>query len=249
MRYALLLLLLSFSAPSLALDFTSCTTTVTTTCTPGPVTNSATFTLVPSAGPPVPPDPPAGNGFDSVPAACLNVANIGTWQKTTRTSWLPNLPASTVDSTDYRNIFSPPNSGQVAWPSASSGSKPVVAIAATNYLALGFTMPQGITVYPIYSNVNSISQPVSIAISECPGDFGQQGTHIASTYCKSNRTGGQSGGVQTYTGVAPGTCRLLAGHTYWLNLIAADLPPANSTAPPATTCIGASCTAQLQLTY
>ena len=227
--------------------FTSCTSTVTTVCQPGNVTGSAHISLTPGVTPPDP--PPDGGGFNTVPAACLNVASIGNWQKTTRTNWLPNLPASTVDSTDYRNIFSPPGSGQVAWPSASSGSKPVLSILAGSYQALGFTMPQGITVYPMYSNVNSISQPVSMSISECPGDFGQAGTHITNSYCKSNRTGATGGGIQTYTKVQVGTCTLVAGKTYWMNMIAADLPPANSTTPPATTCIGASCTAQIFISY
>ncbi len=251
MKALLLPLLVCTALAQAQTPFTSCSSTVTLTCQPGNVTSSATVHAVPAGGPVDPPvtPPPSDGTFNTVPTACLNVTSIGVWQKISRTNWLPNLPATTVDSTDYRNIYSPPGTGQQTWPSSSSGSKPVVAIAAQAFVAMGFTVPGGASGGVRYFNVNSISQPVSITLSECPGDFGQQGTHISNTYCKSNRSGSTNGGVQTWVGGALGTCTIQSGSTYWLNFIAADLPPAGSTTPPTTTCTGSSCTAQVQLTH
>ena len=165
-------------------------------------------------------------------------------------TWQAGLPKTNVpDATDYRNLYSGPSgTGQLPWPSASSGAKPVVDIAANQYLALGFVVPVGTStsIAPLYFNVGSASPLVAMTISECPGDFGQAGTHITSASCKSDRNGG---GLQTYLGTAAGTCHLTPGNTYYLNLIDSSLPVANGTTAPTTACQSGTCSAQVEITY
>jgi hypothetical protein len=223
---------------------TTCGYTVTASCSG--VTSSAVLNVTAQQG--------SGGNFGIPPVACTNnpVNGLGlTWQKSAMWTWQAGLAKTTVpDATDYRNFYSGPvGTGQLPWPSASSGAKPVIDIVANQYLALGFVVPAGtsLSIAPFYFNVNSASQPVAMAISECPGDFGQQGTHITSTACKSDRTG--SGGLQTYLGTAAGTCHLTPGATYYLNMIDSSLPVANGSTAPATACQGGTCSAQVEITF
>jgi hypothetical protein len=221
----------------------NCSYSVTANCSG--VTSSAVLTVTTSGG--------GGGTFGTPPAACTGAGApnpIGLiWQRTTAWTWLPGQgTVQGVDATDYRNIYSAPGGGQQPWPSGSSGVKPTVTIAANNYLSIGFTVPSGATANPKYFNVNSGSQPVAVTISECPGDFGQAGTHITNAYCKSDRTGTTAGGLQTFLGTQLGTCSLLVGHTYYLNFLDASLPTAGSTTQPTSACTSGTCGAQVEMT-
>jgi hypothetical protein len=220
---------------------TNCPYTVTANCSG--VTSAAILTVTTTAQ--------GGGNFGTQPAACTAspVNTLGlTWQRSAMWTWQAGQAKTNVpDATDYRNIYSGPvGTGQLPWPDGS-GVKPVVDIVANQYLALGFVVPAGTSVSPFYFNVNSASQPVALTISECPGDFGQAGTHITSAFCKSNRTG--SGGLQTFVGTQAGTCQLIPGNTYYLNMIDSSLPAANGTTAPATSCQGGTCSAQVEITY
>jgi len=220
----------------------SCSYTVTANCSG--VTSSAVLTVTTTTS--------GGGSFGTPPTACANVNGLGlTWQRSAMWTWQAGLTKTNVpDATDYRNFYSGPvGTGQLPWPSASSGAKPVIDIAANQYLALGFVVPAGtsLSIAPFYFNVNSVSQPVAITISECPGDFGQQGTHITSASCKSERTG--SGGLQTYLGTAAGTCHLNPGSTYYLNMLDSALPAAGASTRPPTACTNGTCSAQIEITY
>ena len=222
---------------------TTCGYTVTANCSG--VTSAAVMTVSAQTT--------GGGNFGAQPAACLAspVNGLGlTWQRSAMWTWQAGQPKTNVaDATDYRNIYSgPTGTGQLPWPSGSSGVKPVVDIAANQYLAMGFVVPAGtsLSIAPIYFNVGSASPLVAMTISECPGDFGQAGTHITSQYCKSDRN---SGGVQTYLGNQAGTCHLTPGNTYYLNMIDSSLPAANGTTAPATACQTATCSAQVEMTY
>jgi hypothetical protein len=223
---------------------TSCGYTVTANCSG--VTSAAVMTVTTNVS--------GGGSFGTQPAACTSspVNTLGlTWQRSAMWTWQAGLTKTNEpDATDYRNFYSGPvGTGQLPWPSASSGAKPVIDIAANQYLALGFVVPAGtsLSIAPFYFNVNSASQPVAISVSECPGDFGQQGTHITSSACKSDRTG--SGGLQTYLGTAAGTCHLTPGATYYLNMIDSALPVANGSTAPATACQSGTCSAQVEITF
>ncbi|HZX91982.1 MAG TPA: hypothetical protein VFE67_15195 [Rudaea sp.] len=226
---------------------TSCNYTVTANCSGGTgASNFATLTVTAASG------GGGGGSFGTQPAACTAspVNPIGlTWQRSAMWTWQAGQPKTNVtDATDYRNIWSGPvGTGQLPWPGASPGIKPVVDIAANQYLAMGFVVPAGLSIAPLYFNVGSASPLVAMTISECPGDFGQAGTHITSQWCKSDRN---DGGVQTLLTAGTGPqCHLTPGKTYYLNLIDSTLPAANGTTAPASACISGTCSAQVEMTY
>jgi hypothetical protein len=242
----------SASEPTALDASSSCRYVLTATCNPGGVTSTASFTVNSASGGGG--GDPGGN-FGTTPAACTGGGAVASldlaWQKNTTLIWLPGQGSTNIsDATDYRNIYSFPTSppSPQPWPSGSSGVKPTFGVNKNGFLALGFTVPSGTSgIAADYFNVNSGSQPVALTISECPGDFGQQGTHISTAYCKCDRTG--CGGLVGYVGTAVGTCPLTIGKTYYLNIIDAGLPPAGSTTQPTSACAGSTCNAQVELTH
>jgi hypothetical protein len=203
--------------------------------------------------------PPSGTGaFSTVPPQCMGagaVANIGlNWQKSTTRNWLPNFPSESIsDATNYQKSYTyPVSAALLPWPTLSSGGKPVFSISNNSYLAMGFTVPQSASGYAAkYFNVGSLAPLAAFSISECPGDFGQAGTHITNQYCKSDRVGGNAGGLGAYVGTATGNCSLQVGKTYYLNVAHIDVPAVGSTANTQSVCLSGTCQsqqAQLEMT-
>lgn len=228
-------------------NLTGCSYTLTANCSPGPITSSTTLSVVASGG---------GGSGDPPPAACTDLHAIGTgvagqtWSKVYTTTVIYNSGGSNktgVDATSYVDIWSTPGA-TVPWP--GNGGLTTRPNASVNmYFAEKFVVPTdgSVTTKPHWSWVGSgTNSNFSLTISECPGDFGQTGTHIQS-YCKVNQAKSSNGltSMVTATPVA-GYCSLTPGKAYYLNVLPmASLPTGDVSTSDG---CGSGCTPYMSMT-
>jgi hypothetical protein len=220
---------------------TSCAYSVKATCLPGSVTSTATLTVT----------APSGGGDP----ACTGLASVKTssganWVRVTGNTSVKYGDGATAakDATDYVSIWSYPGS-TVPWPGNSGLSTRPTAM--TNYyFAEKFTVPTDGSVpgHPNWSwSGSGINSNASIAISACPGDFGQTGT-LVTTGCKVNQTNSSSGLTSVVSATQVGSfCSLVPGKSYYLNILPmANLPVSNVST---STCSNNTCTPWLGQTH
>ena len=212
--------------PTLLSGPSSCSYTLTATCNPGGVTSSASLSVVPDGG-----------GGDNIPAACQNLAAIGTgtagqyWSRvlTTKVKFGDGTTASGVDATSYVAVWSY-QGATVPWP-GNAGLTTRPSALVNQYLAERFIVPTdgSVTGHPNWAFSGSgINSNMSMTIGICPGDFGQTGTQLA-TGCKVPMSKSPSGLTAVVSPTQLGSyCSLVPGRAYYLNILPmASLPSDN----------------------
>ena len=151
-----------------------------------------------------------------------------------------------VDVTKFDSIWSPMDPS-APWP-AHYDTNANIPLTINKYISAEFTVPVGyFATQPadVYGNISvgesGFSAAVSMTISEHCGDFGQLEPTTVVTDCMKNKL--SADGILTWR--PPGTpgCQLQEGHTYYLNVIDADI----SSFPATTTlraqyCVNDTCT-------
>ena len=168
------------------------------------------------------------------PGSCPNLAKIGTgtanqyWSVvgTTSVKFGDNVTKSNVNGGDYVDVWSYPGS-TVPWP-GTRGLTTRPSASVNFYFAEKFVVPTdgSVTDHPNWALSGSgINANMSLAISACPGDFGQTGTQIT-TGCKVNQNNSSSGISVVVASSQQGfTCTVIPGNTYYLNILPmANLP-------------------------
>jgi hypothetical protein len=142
-----------------------------------------------------------------------------------------------VDVTKFENVYGySATQGIVAWPGRRNLQQRVV-ISNNNFVAMQFTVP---STYPTdkYGYLSTVDTnffgTMSLKISKNCGDLAP--TSNISSHCILNNAGGGTGAMRwtTYTSGATfnESCPLVAGETYYLHILHADLnSPGTSTCP------------------
>jgi hypothetical protein len=224
----------------------ACNYTVKATCSPGSVTSSAVLQVTN-------PNYSSGGGGSGDPAACKNVAQIGTgtgqfWSRvlTTNVTYGGGGTSKTgVNATDYLQIWSVPGTSP-AWP-GNFGVTTRPTASVNQYFAEKFVVPtDGIVTRANWAwSGSGINTNMSLAISVCPGDFGQTNSQVT-TGCKLKKANSANGLTVLVDSAQQGSaCTLIPGKTYYLNV----LPEANLPVGDISTSGGcsASCTPWLGL--
>lgn len=175
----------------------------------------------------------AGGGGGGAAVDCSDLAPIGTgtpgktWVRQTAPVSVEsgaNTFTKNIDPTSYVQIWSVdyPQS-VVPWP-GNYGITTRVKLYKNTYLAEGFTVPtDGSVAKATWAFTGSGgASNMALAVSVCPGDFGQTGTHVtpACTLKKAH----SSNGLTVFVGADAG-CHLTPGQTYYLNVLpSAELP-------------------------
>ena len=210
---------------------TACAYTVKATCLPGSVTSTAVLNVTkPDSGDPV--------CSALVPVKTASGAN---WTQVTGNTSVKYGDGSTAskNATDYVSVWSYPGS-TVAWP-GNSGLSTRPTASVNFYFAEKFTVPTdgSVTGHPNWAwSGSGINSNASIAISQCPGDFGQAGT-VTTTGCKVGQGQSASGLTAIVSDTQTGSfCSLKPGKNYYLNILPmAPLPVSNvSTSSCSGTC-------------
>ncbi len=209
---------------------TSCAYTATATCMPGGVVSSAVLTVTTTGG--------SGGGDPSCSLATMHSSSGAAWNRLTSPTPVKygDGTVATKDSTDYVSVWSYPGSS-TPWP-GSQGGQTRPNVNSLFYLSEKFVVPSDTSLVPKWSWTGSgVGSNFSLAISKCPGDFGQTGTQLT-TGCKLAQ-GHSSNGMSAYVnatqqGIA---CTLVPGQTYYLNILPnANLPVSNVTSPSSPVC-------------
>lgn len=112
-------------------------------------------------------------------------------------------------------------------------------IAKNSYVALEFVPVGNINQYGKFSFISTYSiAPVSITLSECPGDFRPK-EEFPQSGCALDAAGNGEGSVYYIIDTtSPGSlrCQLQSGKKYYLNIVNANLGNADTTICPYTNC-------------
>jgi len=215
------------TAPAALSGPTSCAYTLTANCsndTQSNIPSTASLTVTTTVTPP-PPD------------TCPNLHTISngsgvTWTQLTGFTQVifGATESKQANATNYVSMWT--QSGTGAWPGV--GGLTTRATASPNqYFSEKFTVPSGLVADGtlnakwILSGSGGHSN-FSLAVSTCPGDFGQTGTAITASGCKLNQAN-SSNGLKVFVSSPSGSaCTVLPGQTYYLNILPSASLPVNN---------------------
>lgn len=144
-----------------------------------------------------------------------------------------SLSPHDADVTDYVSIFGQVPFATPTWP-GNSGITAVMQIPTSKYVSAKFTVPAGYMAgspanHSGYWYINPSAYgraPISATVSACPGDFSNPAAAGSTVVagCYANKVGADRALlVWESPAHASPTCALQDGHTYYLNIINADI--------------------------
>jgi hypothetical protein len=149
-----------------------------------------------------------------------------------------------VDSTQFSSIWSHPGDPQLPWPSGYDQNV-LIPLPTSQYLSAAFTVPVGYfdaappTLYGELSiQETGITGPISMTISTSCGDFSPSNLPGSTVVpgCYLNLGTAESGEIEWRS---TDSCALQSGHSYYYNIINADIssltPHGGGSATPALT--------------